>query len=179
MSKNRIAYRYDKSLLQMAIEKGVLEEVHNDMLLLDRIVNENRMFALMLRNPVISHQKKLNILKGIFKGRVNQLTMALFEILSRKNREDILPEIAAVFHEQYNEYKGISEATVIAPYTIDDKERSEFEAIVRKATEARQVALQEKVDPSLIGGFIIKIGDKQIDNSLTNKLRELKQQFES
>jgi F-type H+-transporting ATPase subunit delta len=179
MSKHSIALRYNNSLLNLAIEQGVLEEVHSDMRLIDKVSKENPMFIMMLENPVISHQKKLSVLKAIFGSKVNKLTMALFEIISRKNREDILPEIAAVFHEQYNEHKGIAEATIITQYPIDSNERREFEDTVKKTTGAKRVELTEIVDPDIIGGFILKIGDRQIDNSLRSKLNELKINFES
>jgi F-type H+-transporting ATPase subunit delta len=179
MSKYSIALRYNKSLLHLAIEQGVLEEVHSDMRLINRVSKENPLFTMMLENPVISHQKKLSVLKAIFGKKVSKLTMSLFEVISRKNREDILPEIASAFHEQYNEYKGIAEATVITQYPIDSNERKDFEATVKKTTGAKSVELTEIVDPDVIGGFLLKIGDKQIDNTLRSKLNELKIKFES
>ena len=79
MSDYRAASRYAKSLLELAAEKGALEEVHNDMLLLDAICKENRDFMLMLKNPIIKHFKKRQILEAIFKGKVNAITFAAFE----------------------------------------------------------------------------------------------------
>lgn len=179
MSDHRIALRYDKSLLSFAIEQGALEEVHRDMLTLAKICNENREFKLMLLNPVISHQKKLKILKAVFGDTAHKLTMKIFEIISKKNREGILPELAAVFHEQYNEYKGIASASLVSAYPIGEDQRREFKEFVKENTQAKTVELMEKTDPDLIGGYVLKIGDKQIDNSLKTKLRELKVKFES
>jgi F-type H+-transporting ATPase subunit delta len=179
MSNYSIAKRYNKSLIDLAMEMGVLEEVHNDMLLVDKVIRENREFGMMLKSPVISHQKKVGVMAEIFGDKVSKMTMSLFEIISRKNREDILPEIARLFHEQYNAQKGITEANVITQYPIDDSERKTFVDLVKQTTGAKTVVLNEMTDPEIIGGFILRIGDKQIDHSLRRKLNELKIKFES
>lgn len=179
MSNYRVALRYDKSLLTLAIEQGALEEVHRDMALIDKICRENHDFTLTLRSPVISHQKKLAILRALFQGRVHNLTMRILEVLSMRNREEIIPELAAVFHEQYNEYKSIAEATVITGYPVTEDQRKKFRAFVQEKTKAKSVDLREIIDPDLIGGYVLRIGDKQIDDSLKSKLKELKIKFES
>jgi F-type H+-transporting ATPase subunit delta len=179
MSNYSIASRYNKSLIDLAIELDILEDVHKDMLLVDKVIRENREFVMLLKSPVIGHQKKSAVLREIFGGKVSNLTISLFEILARKNREGILPELAHLFHEQYNQQKGITEATVITQYPIDDNERDTFADTVKLKTGAKTVVLNEAINPEIIGGFILKIGDKQIDHSLRRKLNELKIKFES
>jgi len=178
MSRYRIALRYDKSLLSLAIEQGALEEVRRDMEMLDNLCKENRDFRLMLQSPVVSHQKKLAILKAIFGKKAHKLTIGLFEIISRRNREEILPDLAAVFREQYNEYKGIATASLVTTYPVEEEQRKEFKEYVKKTTQAKSVELKEEIDPGIIGGYVLKIGDRQIDNSLRTKLKELKLKFE-
>jgi F-type H+-transporting ATPase subunit delta len=177
MVDSRAASRYAKSLLGLAIEQKALDNVHNDMLLFSKAVDENKSFALMLRNPVISHDKKNEILTKIFKGKVHALTMSFLDIITRKNREPLLPSIAREFHTQYNEFKGISKATVISATPLDEKLRGEFQTLVKKYSDKTQVELVEKVDPSMIGGFILNVGDRQIDASIKNKLTALKLKF--
>jgi F-type H+-transporting ATPase subunit delta len=177
MVDSRAASRYAKSLLGLAIEKKALDNVHNDMVFFTQVVEENKNFALMLRNPVIPHDKKNEILSRIFKGKVHALTMSFFDIITRKNREPLLPSIAREIHSQYNEYKGISKATVTSATPLDANLRAEFETLVKKYSELKQVELIEKVDPSMIGGFILKVGDRQIDASISNKLKALKVKF--
>jgi F-type H+-transporting ATPase subunit delta len=177
MVDSRAASRYAKSLLGLAIEKKALDNVHNDMVFFTKVVEENKNFALMLRNPVIAHDKKSEILSRIFKGKVHALTMSFFDIITRKNREPLLPSIAREIHTQYNEYKGISKATVTSATPLDANLRAEFETLVKKYSNLKQVELLEKVDPSMIGGFVLKVGDRQIDASLSNKLKALKVKF--
>lgn len=176
MSERRVASRYAKSLIELAEEKGVLEEVNRDMQLFHSITKENRNLELALTNPIISNDKKLNILREIFQKKVTELTYRFFEIISRKNRELILPMIAEEFHTLYNEYKGVVKAKVITTFPLDEKLRAKFKAVVKERFK-KEVELEESVDSSLIGGYILTVGDKQIDESLNSKLKALKLEF--
>ncbi|HEX5169197.1 MAG TPA: ATP synthase F1 subunit delta [Cyclobacteriaceae bacterium] len=177
MAESRAASRYVKSLLSLAVEQGALDNVHEDMLLFDKVCRENQSFRLMLKNPVIKHEKKRDILEKIFAGKVHPLTIAIFDIITRKNREAILPNIARDFHNAYNEFKNISKATLTTAFPIDNSLKSQFETIVKKLTKNESVELVEKLDKDMIGGFILDVGDKQIDASLKNKLKMLKVKF--
>jgi len=174
MADSRAASRYVKSLLGLAVEKNALDQVHQDMLLFSKVVNENRAFALMLRNPIIKHGKKRDILEALFKGKVHPLTLAIFDIITRKNREPLLPEIAREFHLSFNEFKGIGRATVTSAIPLDEKLRAEVLTLVKKLSDKQQFEITEKVDPSMIGGFVLNVGDRQIDASVKNKLKSLK-----
>jgi F-type H+-transporting ATPase subunit delta len=177
MADIRAASRYVKSLLGLAVEHKALEEVHADMQLFSKVVDENREFRLMLMNPIIKHDMKRTILEKLFKGKVHTLTMTFFDIITRKNREPLLTAIAKEFHEAYNEHKGVSKATITTAVPIDARLRSEFEAMVRKYSNKKQVELIEKIDKDMIGGFILNVGDQQIDASIKNKLKALKVEF--
>lgn len=176
MSEYRIASRYAKSLLDLSVEKGQLEEVNKDMMMFSDLVNENRDLLLMLKSPIITHDKKLSILKKLFEGQVNDLTLSIFQILTKKHREAYLPQIAAEFHHQYNLHQGIEEATVTTTFPLSDNLRSEFEKAVAQISN-KGVELTEVVDESLIGGFVLKIGDRQIDDSVSSKLKALRVEF--
>jgi F-type H+-transporting ATPase subunit delta len=176
MSEYRIASRYAKSLLELAVEKGKLEEVHSDMVLLSTLCEEIREFTLMLKSPVVPPDKKLAILNEVFEGKVHEMSMSIFAILTRKHREGYLPQIAEEFHHRYNVHKGIEEATVITTFPLDEKTRNEFKEVV-KSMNNKEVELTEVVDESLIGGFILKIGDRQVDDSVSSRLRALKVDF--
>jgi len=177
MADIRVASRYVKSLLGLAVEKNALENVHKDMILFSKVCDENRAFTLMLRNPIIKHDKKREILEEIFKGKVNALTLAIFDIITRKNREPLLPAIAKEFHVAYNNFKEIGAASVTTAVPLDKKLRDEIEQIVKKLSDKKQVEIEEKVDPEMIGGFVLNVGDRQIDASIKNKLKALKLKF--
>ncbi len=177
MSYLRVASRYAKSLIELAQEQGVVEEVHKDMQLFHKVCEENYDFTLMLKNPVIKHDKKNKILTQVFKGKVNDLTLAIFNIITRKNREPILPRLAKEFIIQYNVMKGIEVATVTTAVPVSDDIRAELQEMVLKVGGRKTVELKEIVDPDLIGGFILKVGDRQIDDSIQSKLKMLGHKF--
>jgi F-type H+-transporting ATPase subunit delta len=177
MTDSRAASRYVKSLLSLAVEKNALEAVHSDMLMFSKVVGDNRAFELLLKNPIIKHEKKRDILQKVFSGRVHPLTMSVFDILTRKNREPLLPSIAKEFHTAYNLHMGIGKATITTAVPLDVELRNEFENITKKLSEKDKVELIEKVDKDMIGGFVLNVGDRQIDASIKNKLRALKVEF--
>ncbi|MBX7125910.1 MAG: ATP synthase F1 subunit delta [Cyclobacteriaceae bacterium] len=177
MADSRVASRYVKSLLGLAVEKQALEQVHADMELFAGTCKAHPEFALMLKSPIIRHEKKRAILNGLLKGKVNVLTLAFVDIITQKNREPLLQSISQEFHHAYNEYKGIEQARVTTTIPMDPQIRKEVEAIVRKLTTKSNIELVEKVDPSLVGGFVLGVGDKLVDASVKNKLRNLKVKF--
>ena len=172
MVNSRVASRYAKSLLDLAVEKGTLKEVYRDMVAFKETCKANRSLVLMLRNPIISHDKKKAVLYALFKDKFHPATLMLFDIITRKNRENYLPAIAESFENQYRQHQGIVKATVITPVPLTDTLRKQFIELVAKQT-GKEIELEEKVDPSIIGGYVLKIGDQQMDNSVRTKLKTL------
>ena len=170
------AGRYAKSLLGLAQEQKVLDAVHDDMVLFSKTCEENRGFKVVLENPIVNHSKKLDILDGIFKGKVNDLTIAIFNIITRKNRESILYAISKEFHLQYNILKGVGQASIVTSVALDKKQLAAFEKLVTDAT-GKKVELAEKVNEELIGGFVLNVGDKQVDASVKSQLLKLNNIF--
>ncbi len=173
MSVSPIAYRYAKPLLELANEKGVVEAVKADLTSFLAICKESRDFALMLKNPIIPHLKKLSILKSVFAEKFNELTLSVFDIIAKKNREALLQDIANAFIILYNQSSGIQGALVKTTFPIGDDLKSQFSEIVEKVT-GKKAQMSYEIDPELIGGFVLKIGDQQIDDSVSSKLKELK-----
>ncbi|MCU0389530.1 MAG: ATP synthase F1 subunit delta [Thermoflexibacter sp.] len=176
MSEIRVATRYAKSLIELAEEKGVLESINNDMLLFTNTCDKARDLKLMLRNPIINRDAKLKSLNRIFANHFNQITLAFFDILVKKHRESILDVIAKEFHRQYNEKMHIENAVITTPFVLTDELRNSFMAAVEELS-GRKVELKEKINPELIGGFVLQINDKQIDTSISSRLKELRVKF--
>ena len=176
MSEIRVASRYAKSLLDLAVEKGVLEEVNNDMQLFAQTLESSPELARLLKNPIVTNDKKRHILTKIFGKKFHSMTKTFFDIVSRKNREENLPAVAEEFHRQYNSYKGIVAAEVVTTFPLTEDMRKQFRAMVAKIS-GKSVELSERIDKSLIGGYILRVGDKQIDESISSRLTELKSEF--
>lgn len=176
MSVGIVAARYAKSLIELAKEKNVVEAVYEDMKLFKNTVDQNRNLMLALQSPVVRHEKKLGILKALFETKVNPVSYSIFTIITQKNREAILDAIADEFIKAYDTYRGIQKATVITTTPLTDDLRKQFNKIVAEAT-GKTVELEEKIDPALIGGYLLRVDDRQIDASLRSRLNELKLQL--
>lgn len=176
MSEQSVAFRYAKSLIGLAQEKNVLDTVYQDMQFFSRVCHENRALVVALQSPVVKHHKKFDILKAIFQERVSPVTFTIFEIITRKNREAVLPAVAEAFSEQYRELKNIQTAHVTTVTPLTEAQRQQFSQQIAEAT-GKQVALQEKIDPKLIGGYVLRVGDRQVDASIKNRLNDLRVRF--
>lgn len=176
MSDQAVAYRYAKSLIELAEEKGITETIQKDMQLFEQVCVENRAFELTLKSPVVKHLKKLQILKSVFKDKINPMTLSIFEIITNKNRETILPALATEYLRQYDVMKGFITAEVTSVVGLSEVQKTEFTNLVANST-GKKVKLTEKVNPSLIGGYILRVDDKQIDTSVRKKLNDLKVSF--
>jgi F-type H+-transporting ATPase subunit delta len=176
MSELRVAARYAKSLLDLAQEQGTLDTVKQDIELFANTMEGSRDLRLLLRNPIVQHDKKLAILRRLFDGKVSDLTLRFFTIITQKNRENALEFIGPEFLSQYNALRGIQTASVTTATPLSPELRAHVERLVTDQTGG-QVLLQEQIDPSLIGGFILRIGDRQIDDSVRTRLNRLRSTF--
>ena len=176
MSSHRAASRYAKSLIELASENKVLDEVHGDMKLFSAVASENRAFSVVLRNPIINHDKKRNILHAIFDNRMNKLTLAAFDLITKKNRENILIDIATEFQIQYNILKGYQEADLTTTIKLDESLRKKFNDLVENISKKKSM-LNEIVDEEIVGGFVLNVGDRRLDNSIKSQLNQLKREL--
>lgn len=178
MSEYRVASRYARSIYDLAQELKQTERVYKDMLVVEKVCKENRNLVTLLKNPVVRYDYKLKILVRIFKSHVSDNTIKFFGLVCRKNRSDILMEISQLFVDIYHEEKGIVRATVTSAVLISDSLQKEFTDLVAKST-GKEVDLTAKVDESLIGGYVLRVGDNMVDNSIKNKLNTLRKNLKS
>jgi F-type H+-transporting ATPase subunit delta len=175
----RLAARYAKSILDLAIERGQLETVYQDMVFLRTICRSNRDLVNLLQSPIIKIDKKRNILEAITAGRISPLTTAFNALVMSKDREAYLPGIAAAFEEQYKAYKGIQTVKLTTAIPISEDLKQVVLDKVKTDRQVSQVDLETEVRAELIGGFMLEIGDELIDASVAFDLRKIKQQFEN
>ena len=177
MSLQSITSRYAKSLLDLAIEQNKLDTVLADVQGFAK-ASENRDLYLMLKSPIVNTEKKLDVLKAIFDGKLDKLTMSFITLITKKGREIYLPEIATAFIEQYRDHKGISGVIITTAQALTDAELAKIKAkLVASDVTKTTLEIETKIDPSIIGGFVIEIGDNLYDASVAHKLDEIKKQF--
>lgn len=177
MSEIQVASRYAKSLIDLAGEQNAVESIRKDIELFLETCRENPQLQAILKNPIISLDKKANILDGLFVGKVHEMILSFFKIVIRKGRSEILFATAKEFISQYNILKNVVKATVTSASPLSQENIKQIEDVVKQSTKG-EVILTSIVDPKLIGGFILKVGDKQFDTSISSKLNKLKKEFE-
>lgn len=179
MPNPRLATRYAKALIGLAVEKGQLETVFTDIQWLHSVCKSNRDFVNVLRSPVIKADVKKKVIEAVTTGRIGETTAAFNKLIITKGRESNLPEIAAAFIEAYKEKKNIHTIRLTTAIPVSDTMKDAIFAQVKKSAGFQNIELEEKVDADLIGGFVLQIGDKMVDASIAYDLRAIAKQFEN
>ena len=178
MRNIKVASRYAKSLLLISIEENILEEVYNDMQLVNSTCIENRELILLLKSPVVKLDKKNAILSEIFNKKVSKISSAFISIILTKKREGFLPDIANSFIEAYKIHNKITTASVTTAVPLTKEQKIGIIALLNKQGN-QNVKLEEVVNKEVIGGMVLRIGDKQIDESIKRKLTNLEMEFDN
>jgi F-type H+-transporting ATPase subunit delta len=177
MSSVRLANRYAKALMDLAREQGQLEEVTADVRRMDEVIRANADLLMLLRSPIIQPARKMPILEKVFSGVLQEVMMNFMQILVRKHREEHLPEICKVYLQRYNELRKIKSVRITSAAPIEPALHQRIAESLREADEA-SIELETVVDPDLIGGYIIRYGDKEYDASVVRNLRRLRKEFD-
>tara|TARA_R110001583_G_scaffold103863_3_gene251143 strand:+ start:29914 stop:30471 length:558 start_codon:yes stop_codon:yes gene_type:complete len=178
MSGSRAAVRYAKAILSFALEQTKDVEVNEDMLLIDTTIEESKDLQLLLNSPVIKSELKKVALKEIFTPKVTSLTIGLIDLLIDNKRLSILSDVAKKYTVLYDKLKGIEVAKVTTAIPLTEALNKQVLSKVKEIT-GKDATIENSINPDIIGGFILRIGDVQYDASIANKLQGLKRQFES
>ena len=167
------AGRYAQSLIDYAIELNKLEEVKQDMELVASVCAENHGLELLLASPIIKKDQKIKVLTAVFEQSIQAVSMKFLNVVTQKNRENLIIQIAQAFIELYKAHKCIVTAEVTTASALTDEQRKAINASLQSL--GKTVELKEAVDPSILGGMKVRVGDRRFDASLRKKLNELKQ----
>jgi F-type H+-transporting ATPase subunit delta len=177
MKNPRLAGRYAKSLLDLAVEKQALEPVLQDMMSIESLCNQSAEFCSMLKSPVIRGDKKVAVIKALLGDTVSPLTTGFVALVSEKSRENVLSEIASAFITQYKLYKNILVAKLTTALPASTELKATVEAKARALYPGQDVELEMHVDPAVIGGFLLEVGDHVIDATVRRDLLEVRKNF--
>jgi len=175
MKGSKIAGRYATALLELSIEQNKIEQVLSDMNYLLEVNNETRDFQLLLDSPIVKGDKKIAIFEELF-GQFEEVSMSFVKLITENRRESYLPSIAESFDLQVKEYKGIVPITITSAVPLDNDTKVKIMEKVEKNVNGK-LEVTEIIDSSLIGGFIVRMGDKQIDASIASQFNDLKQRL--
>jgi len=178
MVEYRIAVRYARALLQLAIKQQQVDAVYEDVLTIEHACIEHKKLLLVLKNPLITQQKKQHLLLNISPTKQSSLTERFLELLSLRRREMLLLPIVKVFIKSYKRYRKIQEAHIATPQPLPEDLKGTLIEKVKQLAKCNEVELIEHIDASLIGGYVLRVGDQQVDESLKGKLHKLQEKME-
>ena len=176
MKQSRATIRYAKALLELSKEQNSVESSYSDMLFINRICIENKDFCSLLKTPIVKTDLKIKILNEIFLNSISSLSLSFLVLMTNKKRESLLLDISSAFIKLYKNENNIKEVTVTTAIPLDEQMKKELYSFVKKHHQSK-IELIEKVDKKIIGGTIVRMDDKQLDASISTKLKSLKQTF--
>jgi F-type H+-transporting ATPase subunit delta len=176
MNNPRLAGRYAKSLMDIAIEQNQLDTVYADINLLKEVNKNNPDFVALLRSPIVSTDKKDKIIEAVIGNKVSKLTLMFINLLTSKTREGNLPEIVTTFLEQYKSLKNIQTVKLTTAHPISEELKNSIVAKVRTESSTG-VEVETAINEALIGGFTLEVAGKLIDASILRDLQDVGKQF--
>ncbi|MCK8481818.1 ATP synthase F1 subunit delta [Psychroserpens algicola] len=176
MAGTRAAIRYAKAVLDLAQTQNTAQAVNEDMLLVAKSVNDNKDLKEMLQSAVIKSSDKKNALLKVFPN-ANPMLSGLLDILVKNKRVNILGDVATKYVELFEKAQNIEVAYVTTAVELTDDLKNKVLAKVKELTSAKKIEIKNTVDESIIGGFILRVGDNQYNASIANQLNTLKREF--
>ena len=177
MSESRAAIRYAKAVLDLAVEKKATSAVETDMRSIVATISDSKELRNMLASPIIKGETKKEALSAVFKAS-GAITMGLIDTLTANKRIALLNEVALKYIILNEDLKGegVAYVTTAIPLTTDLEKK-----VLKQVAQltGNEVTIENKVDESIIGGFVLRVGDLQYDASISNKLNNLKREFTS
>jgi F-type H+-transporting ATPase subunit delta len=174
MTNPRLADRYAKSLIDLAIEKGQLEEVYADAKRILEVCKQSREFDVMLKSPVIKGDKKAAVINALSKGSITELSRLFMNLLVQKGREYYLRPIMQSFCDKYDVVKGISRINLTTAVPVSEEVKAIIIRKLESESQMTNITLKTRVDKSLVGGFVLEFNNYLVDRSIKRFLKEVK-----
>lgn len=176
MKNPKVSYRFAKALLDLAKETNVIDAVQADSEVVINALKSSDDLRILCASPVIKPKVKESLMEQIFAKSISEVSLKFIQLVIRHRREHNLQEIFERYITLFLVEKGIVKATVTTPIALDSALKTEFIGMVKGITH-QEVELEEKVDTDIIGGYILRVGDVEMNASLSGKLNRLKTEF--
>lgn len=176
MSEYRVATRYAKALLDLAREENSIDAVYEDMRYVVELIKEHAELRAVLENPIIKQDKKQQIVEAVFGKAVQDNVRRFFNIMIKKGRAGLLYGLGREFIVLYYKEKNIQKASVTSAASLSAAHSNTLKQLLEQETGST-IILDELVEPDLIGGMVVRVGDRQIDASVAGKLERLEKHF--
>lgn len=176
MNSSIISTRYAKALLLAGIEHKCLEKIKEDMRLLHLSINENPIFRQLLESPVVKPVQKHKVMDELLTTKIHPMTLCFVHVLIKNKRDPMLHDVTRRFIRLYDTHMGIQHAHITSAIELDDQIKNSLKKKLNELCRA-DVQLTSEANTSLIGGFILRINDRQYDASLSSSLQRIKKEM--
>ncbi len=173
MASNQVALRYSKALLQVAKDKNFLREVYLNMKYLNIAHKKHPEIKKILKDQVTPNSTKNLFIKNILK-EIHPLTINFLILLQKKRRISELIEIAKSFLSRYNNSKDLKTIHMTTTVKLSEILKTQLKKDMKDKLKCAKIKIIEYIDPSILGGYILRVGDKQIDASISLKLKKMR-----
>lgn len=168
---------YGEALFQTAMEGNQVDAFLEEIELIQTVLEQNPEWDRLMKHPKISKQEKVEIMKGAFAGRISREMTGFLELILTKERYGHLQDIFRYFTLKVKEEKKIGTAYVTTPMELSEVRRADIQAKLLETTPYLTMEMHYDVDPSLIGGMVIRIKDRVVDSSIRTKLADMKREL--
>lgn len=176
MKNPRVARRYAAALMMESEQLGVLDPVAKDMELLAALLRESKELRRLVASPIVSPAKKISVFRELLSSRATRQTLTFVNLLIRKNREALLPDILEQFHALLDEKRGIVGVEVKSAVEFTPEQERALTTQLEQRTN-KTVRMSFSLDKAIKGGLVVKIGDTVLDASIQHQLQQLRDRF--
>jgi F-type H+-transporting ATPase subunit delta len=173
MNQSKISVRYAKALFNLAKETNSLDSLRNDSELLLNCISDVPELQFMIRSPVITLAEKIHLFKSAFRDSFSELTFKFINLVLENRREEHLAGMCRYFLHLLKAEQGIRSAEMVTAVPLNDALRQTISRLIARKFSSR-IELHEKTDQAIVGGFILRVGDQQIDASILSKLHHIR-----
>jgi F-type H+-transporting ATPase subunit delta len=167
-----VARVYARAILDLAEEQGAAEDLAEELLAVAGLAESNPELADFLASPLVGTETRRQAIERFFRGRASDLLVDALQVIAGKGRLGFLPAIAVSYRREHRERRGIADAQVTSAAPLSPALRERLTRAIAART-GRTTQLVERVDPDLLGGLVVRIGDQKIDASVSHELGKL------
>lgn len=168
-----VTKRYATALFDLATETNKAAQFEQEASMIYDILAREPEFLQILNHPQVLQEEKIKLVETVFEGRVSDEFVGLLALTVKKSRQDLILDILNMFLDMVKEANGVLKATVTSAVSLDDQQLAQIRSNIQKNT-GKQIELTAEVDKSIIGGLVIRVGDKVIDGSIAGQMQALK-----
>ena len=164
-------------MFELAVEENKVDDLLTEIGQLKEILEANDEFDKLMTHPKINKEEKLKVVTEVFKGRISDELLGFITIIVSKDRSQDIDDILEYFLTEVKKYKGIGVATVTTAVPLKEEQCKKIEQRLLDTTDFKSMEMHYKEDAALIGGMVIRIGDRVVDSSISTKLNELQKEL--